>query len=222
MEGVVYTKGESAGTEGVDFQLNLTFAALSRAVNKYGDNFLIYSEWTPAGKFDDLVLKYKDEQNQNHYRFLQAKHMVDEKKTITYQDLISGDRFNIQKYFNSFKDITMNREIDGEIDELILFSNLGLGPDLSPYVEIVPEVDSLFHFQQKKSNGGTPIMQKLNSKFVDDYQYSKMRRIVKSFVSYCDKKIEMKATNNDFKECHVVLADEVVNVETNKLRQFHC
>lgn len=218
MEGADYTKGESAGAEGLDFQLNLILSTLLRAVIEYGDNFLLYSEWSPAGKFDDMVLRYKDKNNFEHWRFLQAKHVLNEKNTISYEDLISGDRFNVLKYFTSYKDITENSEIKGEIDDLLLFVNLELGADLSSYVEIIPDDDTLFRFQLTKLNGGTPTMHKLNSKFIEDYQFSKLRRIVQTFISYCDKKIEIKPTNNDFKDYHVVLAAEVVNVETQKLR----
>lgn len=216
MEASVNNKTGSAGSEGVDYQLNLLLITLLRADKKYGKYFLIYSEWKPVAKLDDVVFVYQDDLNKEHYHFLQAKYVANEKKTVNYEDLISSKIFNIERYFNSFK--VMEKEFEGRIDNLILFTNLALNKDVMSFVEAIPVEHPIFHFQEDKINGSVPIMHKLNAKFLEAYEYSTLRRIVKTFLGYCFKNIKIKKTNNNFKCCHIIMSTDVVNVVENKFR----
>ncbi|XP_008207241.1 uncharacterized protein LOC100678007 [Nasonia vitripennis] len=114
------------------YQLKLLMLFLYRGVShKY--SFRLGTEIQEAKKFDDLVFEY-DVRGERVYRLLQAKHRLDESKTINAGNLLSendGD-FSLAKYFFSYlalkkdklfsggkvKDVTICTNIDFDIQNL--------------------------------------------------------------------------------------------------------
>lgn len=74
-------------------------------------------------------------------RFLQVKHVLDEGKAITYEDLFSNDKIKIEKYFKSFADPKYFK-VD-KTEDLILFANLALDADVLPFLDALPADDPI-------------------------------------------------------------------------------
>ncbi|XP_018575879.1 uncharacterized protein LOC108914538 [Anoplophora glabripennis] len=102
MESQTYKKTGTAGSKGVQFQVNLLTVFLLNAL-RWLTEWRLSTEDKRAGKFDDVVLQWP-----GGAILLQAKHK--EKKTgITMEELMSTnskkDDFSLPKYFFSYQDI---------------------------------------------------------------------------------------------------------------------
>ncbi len=110
-------------------KLNMYFYYRALALNYY---FRLATEWEDAEKFDDLVFQYEDDNQRKKYRFLQAKHKLDETKKITIADLFTEEKngeFNLEKYFISYLRIKNNRIFNGEFEDFIIATNIDLDLD---------------------------------------------------------------------------------------------
>lgn len=109
------------------YQLKLLMLFLNRGLKK-GYNFRLATEWDDAEKFDDLVFRYTDSQSHIRYRFLQAKHKLDENKKITVGDLLTRNKngeFNLEKYFISYLRIKKNKSFeDGSLEDFVICTNI--------------------------------------------------------------------------------------------------
>lgn len=130
-------KHESSGLRstihGVEYQLQLLMLIMNR---KYNENnyFELATEFDPAEKFDDAVLKY-NENGKDTYLCIQAKHKIDdEHKTLTLNNLISTDprgEFNMQKYFNSYLLMKKNKFFDtSDLKEFAIATNIDFAADI--------------------------------------------------------------------------------------------
>ncbi|HLP34576.1 MAG TPA: ankyrin repeat domain-containing protein [Amoebophilaceae bacterium] len=137
----------TTGIEGSLYQIKLLMLFLYRGINQ-GYSFSLGSEWKDAGKFDDLIFKYKVN---NKYLLLQAKHKIDEAKKIRRVDLLiegNGD-FSLVKYFDSYQTIKTNPLFEGKIKDLILFTNIDLDKEMKDEVTKVNESDPLLLFPEE-------------------------------------------------------------------------
>ena len=116
------------------YQLMVLILVLRRALKSGIHKFKLSTEDPEAEKFDDLVLecfeKDEDGNENNFFRFLQAKHKLDElKEKITFSSLVTEDpkgEFGLQKYFKSFISMKRNPKFEGKIKDLIIFTNIDL------------------------------------------------------------------------------------------------
>lgn len=92
-----YKKGGSAGSKGIQYQVNLIAIVLLNALKNLTD-WKLSTEDKEAGKFDDIVLKCPMGDT-----LIQSKNRTGKKKRITLEDLIStnskNDDFSLPKYF---------------------------------------------------------------------------------------------------------------------------
>lgn len=207
-------KTGTAGVEGTDFQLNLILMCLLRAQRLYGENFKLTTELASAGKFDDLVLNYTDAAGE-HIRLLQAKHKTQEKNTVTYADLLLQPKssFDLFQYFKSYREVILQPDFRGKIEDIILFTNLNFNKDVLEFVEQIDRPTDIFYFHTIKCTNSTPILCKFNDKFLDEFQYCKLKNLSKQIIQYGFKRIPMKENNNTFKDFHGVLAKEVIDIK---------
>lgn len=153
------------------------------------------------------------------YILVQAKHTVDENKTVTLDDFIDGEKFNIEKYFTSFKEIIKDEKMKEGVEHLILFSNLKLNKDLEKYVEEKPLDNFMFNFlNAEKEINKPPQLYQWNSKFIQDFKYCKIKKLAKLFAHLCLQHKPIKETTNFLKEHQCLLANEVVDIETKRFR----
>ncbi|MGX9892553.1 ankyrin repeat domain-containing protein, partial [Wolbachia endosymbiont of Protocalliphora sialia] len=116
------------------YQLKLLMLFLKRGLDQ-GYSFCLATEWDDAEKFDDLVFIYGDSREKN-YRFLQAKHKLDEKNNkITVGDLFTKSKdgeFNLEKYFVSYLRIKKKKEFkDSNLKDFIVCTNISFDLDNS-------------------------------------------------------------------------------------------
>ncbi|BBB15775.1 ankyrin repeat domain protein [Candidatus Rickettsiella viridis] len=136
-QSAVKTETHAAGglkhsLHGALYQLKLHMLFLKRGL-EFGYSFRLAVEWDAAEKFDDLVFQYMDS-NKKKYRFLQAKHKLDETKKIGIGDLLTKEKngeFNLEKYFVSYLKITNNPAFNGEFEDFIICTNSNLDLDRS-------------------------------------------------------------------------------------------
>lgn len=113
---------------GNDYQLKLLMLFASKGKNSKVA-FRLATEMAEAEKFDDLVFRYTDSQDNIKYRFLQAKHkqFLGEENKIKVSDLKSdsdNNDFSLQKYFVSYlRDIEKKEFLDGVPEDFIICTN---------------------------------------------------------------------------------------------------
>lgn len=128
---------------GVYYQLRLLMLFFKRGLDK-GYDFSLATEWDAAEKFDDLVFRYKDSQGDTQYRFLQAKHKLDEDEKITVGKLLTEDKngeFNLEKYFVSYLKIKKNTGFRlGILQDFIICTNIDfdIDPSISSPTKLQP------------------------------------------------------------------------------------
>lgn len=121
--------GIKSSFHGYIYQVKLAMFFIVRALVK---NFIfdIGTEVDSAESFDDLVFEYENE-TEKRVVFLQAKHRLDEGKTINEIDLLNEDgHFSMRKHYFSYCKILeakMFKEIlkDAEVT-LVLCTNIGI------------------------------------------------------------------------------------------------
>ncbi|XP_018569299.1 uncharacterized protein LOC108909444 [Anoplophora glabripennis] len=98
-----YKKGGSAGSEGVEFQVNLLMVLLLNSLRNLKD-WKLSTENKEAGKLDDAVLELPESAF-----LIQAKHKGNANARITFDDLLSTnskkDDFSLPKYFLSYQEV---------------------------------------------------------------------------------------------------------------------
>lgn len=110
------------------FHLKLLMLFLIRGIRGKYQFQLRYEMPVLAGKFDDIIFKYKDKDGENRCSYLQAKHKLGDNKAIEPDDLIDvkGKKkcgeFNLDKYFRSYCRCILPR---GDLDYLIICTNIG-------------------------------------------------------------------------------------------------
>ncbi|WP_264731809.1 ankyrin repeat domain-containing protein [Wolbachia endosymbiont (group A) of Sphaerophoria taeniata] len=145
------------------YQLKLLMLFLKRGLDQ-GYSFRLATEWDDAEKFDDLVFMYDDSKGKN-YRFLQAKHKLDEKNNkITIGDLLTKSKdgeFNLEKYFVSYLRIKKKKEFkDCNLKDFIVCTNIGFDMDNS----VQDQVKKLKEVSSGKNKG-----KKVLVEAIDDY-----------------------------------------------------
>jgi hypothetical protein len=135
--------------EEIAYQLKLLMLFLKRGLdNNY--SFKLATEMDAAEKFDDVVFIY-EENAVKFGRFLQAKHIRSQKQRIRINDLLieTDERFSLQKYFISFREIKKHNLFKNIIlKDFIICTNIG------------------FDFKQIESN-----LMKLEKKESNDHLY---------------------------------------------------
>ena len=122
-----YKKSRSTNIKGTQYEIRLALHFTTRAIlNGYHD-FALACNMDAAGKFDDLVFRYKkNEASQEKWRFVQAKNKVggpiDSKELL---DESKGGDLNLYKYFSSYQKITNRKDTQLQnlnLEELILLT----------------------------------------------------------------------------------------------------
>lgn len=102
--------GIEKGGPGLDYQVQLLmfYARQGYELSQQRQPFLfeLGKEREEAGKFDDIIVRYKQEQNQAwNYLLIQCKYKQDKQDKITTGQLLSDDStapFTLLKYFSSY------------------------------------------------------------------------------------------------------------------------
>ncbi|XP_065223557.1 uncharacterized protein LOC135847782 [Planococcus citri] len=134
---------------GIDYQLKLLIYFMQRGLEQY--TFALATEMADAADFDDLVFRYREKNGEWVYRFLQAKHIRDNKKQITATDLLSEakskNNFGLKKYFECFRKIKTHPTFKNcKIGDFIIFTNIGL--ENIDYFMPVEENDEILTFEE--------------------------------------------------------------------------
>ncbi|XP_065220433.1 uncharacterized protein LOC135845648 [Planococcus citri] len=116
--------------------------------------FDIGTEVNAAEKFDDIVFRYKNNPRDQKYiyRFVQAKHKIDNTKVLGEDDLLSQEEkgeFRLSKYFVSFLRIRKNSFFRGaELRDFTICTNISLNKSLEDSCfEPVNRDDGIFDFE---------------------------------------------------------------------------
>ena len=146
----LYKKSGSAGIKGTQYEIRLALHFTTRAIlNGYHD-FALACNMDAAGKFDDLVFRYKkNEASQEKWRFVQAKNKVGgpiESKELLHES--KGGDLNLYKYIRSYQEIVSGEDTELqnlELEELILLTTRNLN---------VAESDAPLTFETRPGHPG--------------------------------------------------------------------
>ncbi|GAB6032881.1 Ankyrin repeat domain-containing protein 44 [Chamberlinius hualienensis] len=134
----VVTKRQEGADKGDMYEIYLIMLMFTRGP-LLKCNYEVGHEISAADKFDDVVLRYKNE-NSWKYRFFQAKHINNPEYTIKFSDLFLDktkkderdfkDYFDLSKYCSSYETILFEFKNGsfkgGELEDLIIFTNAPL------------------------------------------------------------------------------------------------
>ncbi|XP_058466349.1 uncharacterized protein LOC131439404 [Malaya genurostris] len=125
---------------GDSFQIHVLMMLYARiAGNNSFANFRLATEWKDAGKFDDVVLVWNNDQQTatQNWLFVQVKHKISPKHSelnenhfFPVQDRSKGD-FSMYKYLVSFWDIMDSGEFDGSNHDFVINTNAGLNKEIT-------------------------------------------------------------------------------------------
>jgi len=220
--------GLKSSLHGNIYQLKLLMLFLKRGIdNKYA--FSLATEMDSAEKFDDVVFKYyisQANEQRYKYRFLQAKHKLDDAIKITVDDLFSenDDDFSLQKYFVSYQKIK-NKFKDGALEDFIIctninfdFENKSVEIDLQKALEEIKSVDKILDVNGTKKA--------VRYRFKSDFdgknglcgllKYAELMKLVNKLVECVLNKRKLDLNVPIFKEYHLALAADVIDVKTKK------
>lgn len=200
-------------------------------------SFSLGKEVQSAGKFDDVVFKFAH-QNKQYYIFMQLKHIIDESKKLTSNNLLTynyrnsrkdnilSSYFNLQKYFVSFlsiRKIFLNK--DSEIlKHLLIFTNIGLDINELNSSKIGTEkLDTSNSFLEKflnlKIDNKSSAYYKLHvakesNLYKELLESSNLKRLSKTLLSHVlNEKLFTLDCNSLFNLYHVSLSAEVIDVK---------
>ncbi|XP_049871812.1 uncharacterized protein LOC126370833 [Pectinophora gossypiella] len=138
---------------GIIYQLNLLMLFMKRGLEQ-GYNFHLATEVDAAGKFDDVVFQYKDNEGNTKHRFLQAKHKQNYKRKLNKSDLLNQTRddYSVQKYFMSYFNIKTNKPklFQGEYQDFIICTNIDIDDDIIDEFDAIQYPDPLLEFDKEK------------------------------------------------------------------------
>lgn len=139
---IKYKKGGSAGSEGVQYQVNLLTVFFLNAFRKL-KSWKLSTENKEAGKFDDVVFECSEGAT-----LLQAKHKQTKTKKVTFEDMIStnskNDDFSLPKYFLSYEEVKSKFDLKN----IIICTNASLDEKTMKFLNaqsVSPE--SLLHYE---------------------------------------------------------------------------
>uniref|UniRef100_V5FZN0 NACHT domain-containing protein n=1 Tax=Anoplophora glabripennis TaxID=217634 RepID=V5FZN0_ANOGL len=115
-----YKKGGSAGSKGVEFQINLLMVLLFNSLRKLKD-WKLSTENNKAGKFDDAILELPESAF-----LIQAKNKEKTNSKITLNALLStnpNNSFSLPKYFLSYQEV--KNQFKGK-NTIIICTNAGI------------------------------------------------------------------------------------------------
>ncbi|XP_065220432.1 uncharacterized protein LOC135845647 [Planococcus citri] len=147
---------------GISYQSKLLIHVLKRGLyHRESINsrycFAIGTEMNAAEKFDDIVFRYKNNFRDQKfiYRFVQAKHKIDNTKVLGEDNLLSQEEkeeFRLSKYFVSFLRIRKNSFFRGaELRDFTICTNISLNKSLEDSCfESVNRDDEIFDFKTGK------------------------------------------------------------------------
>lgn len=220
----------NGGMEGMDFQLNLLAFTLLRAHRK-AENYTIQTELGEriAGKFDDLMLKYdyEDEENKGKrycVRLFQMKHKLQETHKIGIDSLLKSESgkdniFCLYKYFDSYRKIMMQEEFKNNLKDIIIFTNLNITDDLKEYVEESKGVDKFLDFLNIKNNNSRPMLYKFKKGFIEEYKMGRKAFLAAEIIEHGFKKKILKKDNFAFSYCQSYLMQKVFDGRTKHFQR---
>ncbi|XP_030763374.1 uncharacterized protein LOC115887953 [Sitophilus oryzae] len=141
------------------FQLRLLMLYLHRALKLYKNRqFYIATEMKAAEVFDDVVLLYQDESNEWVWRFLQAKHTLDEENNIVTKTNIFNSSKTLHgmalvKYLRSYCKIKRCETFEGaRLDSFILCANHNFNEEAMKHLELDQTTvrDPILEFRGRK------------------------------------------------------------------------
>ncbi|XP_077266236.1 uncharacterized protein LOC143899665 [Temnothorax americanus] len=222
-------KERDHGLHGNIYQLKVLMLFLYRGVShKY--SFRLGTEIKEAKKFDDLVFEYTNPTDgKKEYRFLQAKHILDEsKEKITADSLLteSDGNYSLTKYFFSYQDSKKEKLFkDGSIKDVTICTNIDLDFKHLESAQIkVEEIKGKDDILDVKSDKKQPMRYRFNEDVtlllkpkLKDYNLTRLaRRLAECFLK--NSSIKHHENNDIFKSYHLALAEEVIDI---KIKKFH-
>ena len=230
------SSGLKKSLHGNVYQLKLLMLFVRRGLQNY--SFTLATEMDQAEKFDDVVFKYKKtKQEPWTYRYLQAKHKLEDSLTITVNDLLikeesgsKGDKkpFSLPKYFLSYCKIKQ-RFNDGILKDFIICTNINFDfsggnaseINLKEALEEIKEEEEVLNIPSQK--GAQRYRFKRNftgkEKLVKVLlNTSDLVKLALELASHIVEGKKISLTNEIFKVYHVVLAKEVFNIQTINIK----
>ncbi|APR98950.2 hypothetical protein ASM33_07115 [Wolbachia endosymbiont of Folsomia candida] len=210
-----------------------------------GFTFKTEVEDKDAGKFDDVVWQYKDDQQEDRYNFLQAKHKLNPSKTITLKDLLKPKQkdsskpdktdkrpFALEKYFTSYRDRIktnpkyQNKKNEEQTGNLIIVTNIDLDEDLKnsfekpenkiPVLEVISDIQSKKPEYWKIKESNSPDKEKIEQMLEGTYDLIKLARRLGECVLN-NQPISL-STDNFLNPYSTVLEQNVIDTQANKFR----
>ena len=218
---------------GTIYQLILLMWVFKYNTDK-GWNFKLGTEVDDAEKFDDVVLGIQQVDGRLQYHYIQAKHKQDQQKSIGSTDLLNmtEGNFSLLKYFASYRAIKKKDSFkDGEIGDLILFTNAGIKLDENKPAKLalnklLRETDCpnefinidntkakqyKFSFDQAKDEKQR-LVEILKRASILHQLASSMADVLVTDKKKFGFKVEI------FKQYHLALAQEVIDIENKKIQ----
>lgn len=218
------------------YQLKLIMMFLQRGLLN-GYRFELATERDDAEKFDDVVFEFSKRKSYgsplNIGRFLQAKHKLDDNKTITVNDLITqaNGEFSLKKYFDSYCKIRRSHIFESDLckRDFVLCTNIGFkygdskdGVTLSQDIfdQVVDEhgiFDTTLLRFKKDFEGKKQITSAIMNASEVIRLVKKFAEIVLDGVSLADDKTKDDPDAALFKAYQFALIDEVIDGKTDML-----
>ncbi len=218
------------------YQLKLLMLFLRRGLDNQYSAYELATEVESAGKFDDVVFKYSitgesKELEEFKYRYLQAKHSLQDGKVITEDNLLAEEDtdFSLQKYFISYLRVK-EKTVNGKLQDFIICTNItfDFSGDNDPS-RIIKFNDALYIIKEKEailniSGSRESIRYRFKPEFKGKeriYEILKNSALIKLIDAIIECVLNRKSLDLRtpiFKEYHCALVKEVVNVGT---KQFH-
>ncbi|XP_024879170.1 uncharacterized protein LOC112466062 [Temnothorax curvispinosus] len=218
-------KERDHGLHGNMYQLKLLMLFLHRGVS-HEYSFRLSTEIKEAKKFDDLVFEYTKD-GRKEYRFLQAKHKLDEsKEKITADSLLTesdGD-YSLTKYFFSYQDSKKEKLFkDGSIKDVTICTNINFDFKQLEKAHIrVEKIEGEDDILDVKSDKKQPMRYRFNEDVTSllklKLQNCSLTKLARRLAECFLKNSFIQHGNDIFKSYHLALAKEVINIQT---KQFH-
>lgn len=210
------------------YQLKLLMLFLFRGLKKEY-SFLLATEMIAAEKFDDLIFMYENEKKDgNIYRFLQAKHKLNECTKITAKDLfIEKGPFYLEKYFKSYSKIKQNplfNKKNSELKDFVICTNIDFEECLQINFSQIENENDIFdmkHSSRKESKrlklkeGNFPLRQQIISNFKNA---SVLNKLAKILVECVTNQKQIQLNDELFCQYNGILTENVIDIENSK---FH-
>jgi hypothetical protein len=211
------------------YQLKVLMLFLKRGLTN-GYSFKLATEFAPAGKFDDVFFQYLPKNAKGSefvYRYLQAKHKLEDSSKIKLNDLLKekDDDFSLQKYFVSHRKIKKNLKAGESIKDFIICTNINFDFDenkkgdelpLSTILDLILEPDDIL--KEGKRYRFKNFSQKEEVLYPILKRASKLHKLAIKLSKHVvdDKTLELR--DELFKSYHGALAEEVLDIEENKFK----